>query len=81
MQDSKLTGEAPGGLLFPDKATIFLAAIEDQDYKDEKINCMATLSLLLCSPYEFRFQTSMISSCPLRKMSKLIDRLGRRVRL
>ncbi|KAI9638054.1 S-adenosyl-L-methionine-dependent methyltransferase [Dioszegia hungarica] len=29
---------APGGLLFPDKATIFLAAIEDQDYKEEKIN-------------------------------------------
>ncbi|KAK4687472.1 type I protein arginine methyltransferase, partial [Tremellales sp. Uapishka_1] len=29
---------APGGLLFPDQATIFIAAIEDQDYKDEKIN-------------------------------------------
>jgi protein arginine N-methyltransferase 1 len=26
-------------LLFPDKATIYLAAIEDQDYKEEKINC------------------------------------------
>lgn len=30
---------APGGLLFPDTATIYLAAIEDQDYKEEKINC------------------------------------------
>ena len=30
---------APGGMLFPDTATIFLAAIEDQDYKEEKINC------------------------------------------
>ncbi|WOO85876.1 Protein arginine N-methyltransferase 1 [Vanrija pseudolonga] len=29
---------APGGLLFPDTATIYLAAIEDQDYKEEKIN-------------------------------------------
>ncbi|ADV19487.1 protein arginine N-methyltransferase 1 [Cryptococcus gattii Ru294] len=29
---------APNGLLFPDKATIFLAAIEDQDYKEEKID-------------------------------------------
>nr|ODN95098.1 protein arginine N-methyltransferase 1 [Cryptococcus depauperatus CBS 7855] len=29
---------APDGLLFPDKATIFLAAIEDQDYKEEKID-------------------------------------------
>lgn len=30
---------APGGKMFPDKATIHLAAIEDHDYKDEKINC------------------------------------------
>jgi len=29
---------APGGLIFPDTATIYLAAIEDQEYKDEKIN-------------------------------------------
>ena len=29
----------PGGLLFPDIATLHIAAIEDQDYKDEKINC------------------------------------------
>lgn len=28
-----------GGLMFPDTATMYLAAIEDQDYKDEKINC------------------------------------------
>jgi protein arginine N-methyltransferase 1 len=28
----------PGGLIFPDRATLFIAAIEDQDYKDEKIN-------------------------------------------
>ncbi len=34
-----------GGLIFPDTATLFLAAIEDQDYKEEKINC-ARLSLL-----------------------------------
>ena len=30
---------APGGLIFPDKATIFMAGIEDGDYKDEKIGC------------------------------------------
>ncbi|KAF8313081.1 protein arginine N-methyltransferase [Clavulina sp. PMI_390] len=29
---------APGGLMFPDTAAIYLAAIEDQEYKDEKIN-------------------------------------------
>ncbi|MCJ1470478.1 type I protein arginine N-methyltransferase Rmt1 [Pseudocyphellaria aurata] len=28
---------AAGGLIFPDRATIFMAAIEDGDYKDEKI--------------------------------------------
>lgn len=30
---------APGGLMFPDNATLYLAAIEDKDYKEEKINC------------------------------------------
>jgi len=29
-----------GGLIFPDNATLYLAAIEDQEYKEEKINCM-----------------------------------------
>jgi protein arginine N-methyltransferase 1 len=28
-----------GGLIFPDKATIFMAGIEDGDYKEEKIGC------------------------------------------
>ncbi|OBZ67183.1 Protein arginine N-methyltransferase 1 [Grifola frondosa] len=28
----------PGGLIFPDVATLYLAAIEDMDYKEEKIN-------------------------------------------
>ncbi|GAA5917764.1 hypothetical protein JCM8208_004848 [Rhodotorula glutinis] len=27
----------PGGLMFPDEATLYLAAIEDQEYKEEKI--------------------------------------------
>ncbi|KAJ5122393.1 hypothetical protein N7526_009330 [Penicillium atrosanguineum] len=27
----------PGGLIFPDKATMYVAAIEDGDYKDDKI--------------------------------------------
>ena len=30
---------APGGLMFPDQATLFLAGIEDADYKEEKIGC------------------------------------------
>jgi protein arginine N-methyltransferase 1 len=32
---------AKDGLIFPDKATIFVAGIEDGDYKDEKIGCMS----------------------------------------
>ncbi|KAJ3160240.1 Protein arginine N-methyltransferase 1 [Geranomyces michiganensis] len=28
---------SPGGLIFPDRATMYLSAIEDADYKDEKI--------------------------------------------
>lgn len=31
----------PNGLMFPDEATMYLAAIEDQEYKDEKIGCEA----------------------------------------
>jgi len=33
------------GLIFPDKATIFMAGIEDGDYKDEKIGCKEFLIL------------------------------------
>jgi len=29
---------APGGLIFPDRATLYVQAIEDRQYKDEKIN-------------------------------------------
>lgn len=38
---------APGGKLFPDKASIHMAAIEDQEYKEEKINCQRSFSLTL----------------------------------
>lgn len=33
-----------GGLIFPDKATIFMAGIEDGDYKEEKIGCTSAAS-------------------------------------
>ena len=29
----------PGGKIFPDRATIYMAAIEDGEYKDDKIGC------------------------------------------
>ena len=31
--------QAPDGLIFPDRATLYVCAIEDRQYKDEKINC------------------------------------------
>ena len=31
--------QKPGGLLFPDKAQLFLCAIEDRQYKEDKIYC------------------------------------------
>ena len=37
----------PSGLIFPDNATMYIAAIEDQDYKEEKINCAFPLSIFL----------------------------------
>ena len=32
----------PVGLMFPDNASLYICAIEDQDYKEEKINCMCS---------------------------------------
>jgi protein arginine N-methyltransferase 1 len=43
---------APNGLIFPDKATIFMAGIEDGEYKDEKIGCespLLSLTLHFCA--------------------------------
>jgi protein arginine N-methyltransferase 1 len=31
---------APGGVLYPDKASLWMCAIEDGQYKEDKINCM-----------------------------------------
>lgn len=31
--------QKPGGLMFPDRATLYLTAIEDTQYKEDKINC------------------------------------------
>ena len=35
------------GLIFPDKATIFMAGIEDGEYKEEKIGCESAIPLSL----------------------------------
>lgn len=31
--------QVPGGLVMPDKTSLYLTAIEDAEYKQEKINC------------------------------------------
>lgn len=47
---------APGGLIFPDKATMYIAAIEDGDYKDEKIGCKLLIFAILPDPlFPFRY--------------------------
>lgn len=56
----------PGGLMFPDEATMYLAGIEDQDYKEEKIGCESSSYLLM----------------PWSEADSLrLDSLGRRLRL
>jgi protein arginine N-methyltransferase 1 len=40
----------PGGLIFPDKATMYVAGIEDGDYKDDKIGCKQRFYLELFFP-------------------------------
>jgi protein arginine N-methyltransferase 1 len=39
---------AKDGLIFPDKATIFVAGIEDGDYKEEKIGCKSHTLVSKC---------------------------------
>jgi len=46
----------PGGLIFPDKATIYMAGIEDGDYKEEKIGC----KLFPVSIFYFSFLTIVV---------------------
>ena len=33
---------APGGLMFPDRATLYVCGIEDRQYKDDKIHWQVT---------------------------------------
>ena len=37
----------PGGMIFPDNASMYICAIEDQDYKEEKINCACSFAVTL----------------------------------
>ena len=44
---------APGGLIFPDKATLFITLIEDAEYKKTKIDCMWAVERVYTSPASF----------------------------
>lgn len=39
---------APGGIIMPDQASLYICAIEDRQYKDDKINCKC-LNFLISS--------------------------------
>jgi hypothetical protein len=62
----------PGGLIFPDKATIYFAGIEDGDYKDEKIGCK-----LLPRCASFSVLASLLSTTLFRVCSTTGARIDR----
>lgn len=49
-----------GGKIFPDKATIYVAGIEDGDYKEEKIECTGLPSSCTPSPWMFAAYLSVL---------------------
>lgn len=56
------------GLIFPDKATIFFAGIEDGEYKDEKIGCKSgwlRSRVLPVTDYIFQSGTTFTASITL----------------
>jgi protein arginine N-methyltransferase 1 len=61
----------PGGMILPDKATLYLCAIEDEEYKHEKIDCaLLYLSVYICAAF-----------IPLTNHNNKTRSLGRRLRL
>lgn len=36
---TRVSPQTPDGLIFPDRATLYVTAIEDRQYKDYKIHC------------------------------------------
>ncbi len=54
---------APGGHIFPDKATLYVGAIEDGSYKDEKIGCTYPCAHLPRLPHDTPLSCHSRSSC------------------
>lgn len=77
---------APGGLIFPDRADLFLTAIEDGDYSEKRsefwedvygfdMTCVQTLSLMeplidSCNPRQVVCESTQILSLDLRTATK-----------
>ncbi|XP_013417122.1 protein arginine N-methyltransferase 1 isoform X2 [Lingula anatina] len=59
---------APGGLIFPDRATLYICAIEDRQYKDEKINWWETV---------YGFDMSCIKEVAIRE--PIVDKVNGRL--
>jgi protein arginine N-methyltransferase 1 len=76
----------PGGLIFPDRASMWMCAIEDQEYRDEKINywddvygfnmsCIKEMALLeplvdVCKPEQLVSDSARILEIDLYKVKK-----------
>jgi protein arginine N-methyltransferase 1 len=76
----------PGGLIFPDRASMWMCAIEDQEYRDEKINywddvygfnmsCIKEMALLeplvdVCKPDQIVSDSGRILEIDLYKVKK-----------
>jgi len=76
----------PGGLIFPDRASMWMTAIEDQEYRDEKINfwddvygfnmsCIKDMALLeplvdVCKPDQIISDSAKILEIDLYKVKK-----------
>jgi len=76
----------PGGLIFPDRASMWISAIEDQEYRDEKINfwddvygfnmsCIKEMALLeplvdVCKPDQLVSDSAKILEIDLYKVTK-----------
>ncbi len=56
---------APGGLIFPDKATMMICGIEDGEYKEDKIGCaFAGARISVCGATKQSFFTASPPPAP-----------------
>lgn len=66
--------QKPGGLMFPDRASLYVVAIEDRQYKDFKIHCKFSVWGWVCV-YHLNLDCGMALTCT--ALSVLCVALGR----